>query len=579
MRQFLFPLLFSLLTFSLAASLHAQDSSPVPTLVPPTLVPTPQAETAPEAQPALSAAADIAASGILRVGVLYNDPPYSELTLRGEISGFDADLLRLMAAAWGSEIEFVQVTRLNALDKLNSGQVHAVASAIVHYRDLATAVDFSQSYLRGKQALLAAANSPYTTPAELSGQAIGYVLGSRSEKALTIWRDRLGKELNLRPYLTLDRGLAALTRSEIAGLVAEEQALLRLVADSAEDLKILDEPVLRESHAIAVKRQDAPMRQLLNRTLQILAGQGELDALYREYFPDFSQDALVLPLWSGIGEAASPEQFPAEIRYPAEAALPGILSRGRLRVAGHFDANGAATAGQKRLAELNRALVSEIAARWGVEIEMVAGAGDSSADLLSSGSVDLVVGVKPDWAQAGSLEYSAPYLQHGDRLMTRANSGIAGFNNLRGRIIGVLIGDPGARERAKAWADSINASVRFFQTTESGAAQTLLEHNNANAIYADSLALLAHLEANPNALRLTERWYSRSHYVFALPYNDPELRNLLNYTLQELMLDGALLRLSAPLMVADALPDFDVIPGFSHFAGLELAQREVEPGS
>ena len=195
---------------------------------------------------------------------------------------------------------------------------------------------------------------------------------------------------------------------------------------------------------------------------------------------------------------------------------------------------------------------------------------------MSKGAVDLVVGVKPDWSQAADLDFSAPYLLHGDRLMVRANSGIAGFNNLRGRIVGILIGDAGARDRAEAWADSINATVRFFRTTESGAALTLLDYNNANAIYADSLALLAHLEANPDALRLTERWYSRSFYTFALPYNDPDIRLLLDYTLQEFIVDGTLYRLTAPLIISDQLPDFDVIPGASQFAGVNLTASTAD---
>lgn len=569
-------LILALLTLTPATWPRAQVKTPVPTLAPPTLVPLPPRPETVDAMPSVSAVSEIAATGIFRVGVLYNDPPYSELTLRGEVSGFDADLLRLMADAWGSEIEFVQVTRLNALEKLNSGQVQVVASALVPYRDLAAAVDFSQSYLRGKQAMLVVESSPYTSPADLGDNVIGFVLGSRSEKALEVWRDRLGKDLQLRPYLTRDQALAGLTRAEMAGFVAEEQALQDLIADYADNFRILEAALAEESHAFAVRRQDAPMRQLLNRTLQFLAWQGELEALYREYFPNAEQDVDLLPLWDGIGEEVSPDQFPAEIRYPVEYALPGILSRGRLRVAGNVEASEAATTGQKRLAVLNRALASEIAARWGVELELVAGEVAAAADLLGGGSVDLVVGVKPDWAQAQSLDYSAPYLQHGDRLMTRANAGIAGFGNLRGRIIGVLSGDSGARERAQAWADSINASVRFFQTSEAGAALTLLEHRNANAIYADSLALLAHLEANPNALRLTDRWYSRSYYAFALPHNDPELRQLLEYTLQELMLDGTLRRLSGSLLVADELPDFDIIPGASQFAGLELTGQASE---
>ncbi|MCY3779475.1 MAG: transporter substrate-binding domain-containing protein [Chloroflexi bacterium] len=548
----------------------------MPTLMVPTLVPVIETGTPVDALPSISAVADIIDSSVFRVGVLYNDPPYSELTLRGEVSGFAADLLRKIANVWSSEIEFLQVTRLNALDKLNSGEVHAVASGLVRYRDLDAALDFSQTYLRGKQALMVSASSAYTAPVELSDQTIGYVLGSRTEKALDIWRNRLGRDLNLRPFLTLDRAVAALTRAEIAGLVAEEQALLRLAADAEDNVRLLDQPVVSESHAIAVRRQDAPMRLLLNHTLQFLANDGEIDVLFREYFPDATYNGDVITLWSGIGDQVSLDQYPAALHYPTSYALPRIKSRGVLRVGGLTDASQAATAGLRRLAELNLALVSEIASRWNVRLELVPTDPETAAQSLNSGAVDLVVGLKPDWAAAAAVEFSAPYLLHGDRLMVRTHSGIHGFSNLRGRIVGILIGDGSAQERAEAWADSINATVRFFRTTESGAAQTILDFNNANAIYADSLALLSHLEENPNSLRLTDRWYSRSFYSFALPYNDPDIRLLLDYTIQELIVDGTLYRLTAPLLVSDELPDFEIIPGMSRSAGINLSRAEAD---
>ncbi len=567
------------LILSLAPPQLAQDSPPAPTLAVPTLMPVAADPEPVDALAAVSAVAEIIESGVFRVGLLFNDPPYSELTLRGAVSGFNADLLRNIAKLWESEIEFIQVTRLNAIEKLNRGEAHAVASALVHYRDLDAAVDFSHTYLQGKQSLLVAADSPFATSADLVDQTIGYVLGTRSERVLAIWQDRLGNELSLRPYLTLDRAIAAVARAEVAGVLAEEQALLRLTADNGADLKLLDQSVVSEAHAFAVRRQDAPMRLLLNRSLQFLAREGELDVLFREYFPDAAYNGDIIALWSNIGDEVTPALFPTAIRYQSSYALPRILSRGVLRVAGVGDSTQAATAGQRRLTQLNLALANEIAARWSVNLELVPSDSSSAADLLNSGAVDLVVGLKPDWAGADALEYSMPYLLHGDRLMVRTNSGIAGFNNLRGRFVGVLIGDAASRDRAEAWADSINATVRFIQTTESGAAQTLLEFNNANAIYADSLALIEHLAANPNALRLTERWYSRSFYAFGLPYNDPDIRHLLDYTLQEFILDGTLYRLTAPLLVSDNLPDFEIIPGASQFAGINLSQAVADSGT
>lgn len=566
--SFLFAFIIALAMLAMAA---AQEQTPIPTLAVPTRVPA-EAIEAPIDGPALeSAVNDIISAGAFRVGVLYNEPPYSQFTLQGDLRGFDIDLLRLIAETWGSDIEFIHVTRENALDQLNRGQAHAIASAFLHYRHLDDQLEFSQSYLLGKQAMMVRADSPRQSLAELSGHRVGYVIGTRSETALSLWSARLDASLNLQFFLTLDRAFTALTVGEIEGLVAEEQALLRVAADYADRVRILDEAVLREPRAIAVRRHDISLRHLLSHSVQVLARDGRLLQLYQEYFPEAENALDAITLWDGIGEEISLSRYAGALRHPTRYRLPQLRQTGVLRVGGIAEAGQNSSASQAQLAALNLALVQELGRRWGLSVEIISSSVDEAIDLLASGAVDLVAGLKPDWGMANSMDFSAPYLLHGDRLMTPANSQIGGFNDLRGRIIGLIIGDEGARERAQAWADSINASVRYFLTRETGATLQLLEFNNANAIYADSLLLAPHLQASPEALRLTDRWYSRSYFAFGLPYNDLEFRLLVNYTIQELARDGTLESLSGALLLSDGLPDFEIAPGAARFAGINLA--------
>ncbi len=569
------PLLacFSLLcALLMAAPLLAQSGEPAPTLVPPTLVPSvagaPQA-----ALPTASAVAQIHASNIFKVGILYNAPPYSALTLQGEMRGFDVELLRLLAAEWGCELEFLQVTRQNAVNALVRGEVHAVATALAHYRDASSEVEFTQPYQIGSQVLLVRESSDYAAPNELANQAVGYVLGSRAETALELWRQRAGITLEPRRYLNLDRAFAALVAGEVEAIVGETQALLRAVGDYGELARLLEAPILQEPRAFAVRRHDFPLRQLLNRSIQLLAQQQKLQLLHREFFPDEAFPETAVTLWDGIGDEVSPMQFTAQIEYQQQYRLSRLFSSRVLRVGGISHGAGAESAAGARLSELHLALAREIAARWGLQLELVPSAAAEAATLLAAGAADLMLGLKPDWGLiASGIEFSSPYLLHGDRLMTRKSAGIRGFSDLRGRIIGILIGDDGAQARAQAWADSINASVRFFLSTESGAALTLLDYNNANAIYADSLALIPHLQANPDRLQVTTRWYSRGYYAAAISANDPDFRRLLNYTLQEMKADGTLFALAAPLLLSDELPAFAIVPGPAIFSGISLAR-------
>ncbi len=570
MIQILSPaiLLFAFLAAALGGM--AQDHTAVPRLSVPTLVPTSTSQAPEPALSRTSAVAHIAEKGELIAGLLFNEPPYSELSLQGELRGFDVEVLRLLAEIWEVDLQLAQVTRQNAIELLESGDVHVVASALVHYRELGEQVEFSQTYLLGKQGLMTRAGSDYAAPDALHNKKIGFVLGTRSETALGLWEARLGLALDKARYLTLDKALAALSRGDVEAIIGEEQDLLQVSRAYADEFRILEEPVLVEAHALAIKRQDASLRNLLNRSIQYLFAEDQLEDLFREYFPGQDYRAEIAQRWDNLGERPQPGQFPREITYPAQYTLPNLMGSRVLRVGGLIDDAQPNAQPEDKLALLNRALVEEIARRWDVSLEWIPSEPEAAFSLLQDGELDLVVGVKPDWRWTNTVDYAAPYLLHGDRLMVPANSSITGFNDLRGQWIGIMIDDETARDRAQAWADSINASVQFYQSRAAEAALNLLEFDNADAIYADSLALIPHLEASPNALKLTERWYSRSYYAFALRHNDLDFRLLLDYTLQELISDGTLRRLSAPLLLSDESLEYFVVPGASTFAGINL---------
>ena len=180
----------------------------------------------------------------------------------------------------------------------------------------------------------------------------------------------MNASLNLQQYWNLDLALAALDRGEVMGLVAAEQALLRLAAEYADRFRILDEAVAPEPRGFAIRRHDISLRHLLNRSIQLLDKDGSLQRLHQEYFPDGDSPAFTVTLWDGLGESVSPTQYAGELRYPAHLVLPRLLRSGVLRVGGIEDGAGASSAGQAQLAALNASLIREFGNRWSVTTEI-----------------------------------------------------------------------------------------------------------------------------------------------------------------------------------------------------------------
>src|SRR5688572_30382742 len=129
-------LLFLVMALSMSISVSAESVyQTAPTLVPPTLVPIID-DGSSDALPSESTVARVLRDGKVRVGLLYNNPPFGELNIRGEVSGFDADLARSMAEAWGVTFEPVQVTRQTAIQFVKNGTVDMLVASQIHRREL-----------------------------------------------------------------------------------------------------------------------------------------------------------------------------------------------------------------------------------------------------------------------------------------------------------------------------------------------------------------------------------------------------------------------------------------------------------
>lgn len=558
--------------------ISAQDT--VPTLVPPTLVPTP-ATSVIDALPSESAVARILRDAKVRVGILYNAAPFGLLNIRGEVSGMDADIARSLAEAWGVEVEFVQVTRQTALDMLTQGNVDFLAAAQVHHRRLDDQVEFSHTYYQGGQALMVRNDDGAAVLAHMDGRKVGVVKGTPAQEAVAAWQERTGINITVIEYLTIDQGLTALVAQEIDGLVGSIIQLRALLQPGV--VKILDEIVMPEPYAIAMRRQDVSLRNLVNRSLQHLAQNSRLNEIYQANFPGSTYPPGLIATWENLGDdAPKPDQFPPEITIPQQYVIPRIQGGQPVRVAGLPNAPAEdAVESEKRLYALNRGVVEALVGRWGGTVEFVPDSAANALDLVASGQADLAVGVRPDWAWADRVDFTSAYFLHGDRLLVEKDGREESFNELRGGFwVGVFGSEPGAADKVNQLASSVNTSVNIFtMVREQDVPSYILEEENADVAFGDSLKLIPHVQALPDEFRLAIRcpncdpWYSRINVAFAVPRNDIDFRLLVEYTLQELHQDGTLDTLLQPVMLPEDRLKFDVWPGDSTYMGFALFKR------
>ncbi len=572
----IYPFLISLFFVLTITPSLAQDD-PVPTLVPPTPIPV-QATGEPDFILSESTIARLQRDGVVRVGILYNEIPFGQFTIQGDVSGFDADLARLLAETWELEIEFVQVTRQNRFELLSNGTVDMLLAAVAHERELDARFEFSQTYRLGAQVIMVEAESPVASIFNLGGQPVGYVVGTEGQVALSNWIASSNVQVQAQAYLTYDEMLAALFGGEVVAIAGRDTRLLRTAFSVLDAVQILETPLQEEAFGIVMLRQDLHFRNLMNRTLQYLASdadlnqQSTLEQLHAEYFPNDDFPYAALPVYNNVGdEAPAPSQFPTDVPLPQIYAASNIINNRVLRVAGVPNPDTLPPE-QFALASVNRALVEQMAVRWGVTVQYVEG---DAIQAIANGQADIAAGISPDWNTAANVDFSQPYLQHGRRLMYPEGRDLDRLGDLltTSRVVATIRGDDGAFELAEAWGEAVNIfNMRPFETTIEGAADTILEDNNALVVFADSLLILPIVRNNPDDLAIGPTWYDRQFLTLALPQNDIDFRRLVNYTLQEMLRDGSLTTLAAPaLPEGERAPSIGIWSGSSDYLGLNLA--------
>ncbi|MBE0688634.1 MAG: transporter substrate-binding domain-containing protein [Anaerolineae bacterium] len=414
------------------------------------------------------------------------------------------------------------------------------------------------------------------TLADMANRRVGVVVGTRAEEAVAYWQRRSGITVTVQLYLTIDQAVVALVNSEVDGVVANRIRVVRALTQPG-IARALDEPVMPEPYAIAVRRQDVNLRNLVDKTLQFLETSGKLNDIHRANFNNaaFPNDGWIN--WANVGEEAPhPDQFGMDMPFPPQYVIPRMQGDNTLRVAGLSEPPADAPESDRRIVATGRAIVAAMAGRWGVNIVYV----DGGVEQVAGGAADLAAGVQADWNLAGQVDFTDAYAMRGEMLMVPANSGINSFADLRSRIVGVFAAESGAADRVAQLAQSQSAIIRntFSILREQDAAFGMLVDQNYNAVFGDSVRLLPHVQAQPDQVRLVENngepfWYSRRYLHFAVPRNDIDFRLLVEYTLQEMALDGSLAPLLANIVPGDELPPIDIWPGASEYLGYDLSFR------
>ncbi len=139
----------------------------------------------------------IESSGVLRVGMLVDFPPFGLLNTQGKPAGYDADVAAQLAKYLGTKLQIVPVTGPNRIPYLLSGQVDVLVASLGITPERAKRVDFSRPYAGIEIMVYGKKGLKVKDGAGLAGHTVGVTRASTQDTAVT---RVAGKGTNIRRF-------------------------------------------------------------------------------------------------------------------------------------------------------------------------------------------------------------------------------------------------------------------------------------------------------------------------------------------------------------------------------------------
>jgi len=128
---------------------------------------------------------NIIKSGIVRVAVPDNFPPFGDVGPDTKLHGYDIDMAGLIADALGVKLDLVPVSSTNRIPYLTDGKADLLISSLGKDPDREKLIDFSIAYAPFFSGVFGPDNIAVAKPEDLTGKTIAVTRDSIEDAALT----------------------------------------------------------------------------------------------------------------------------------------------------------------------------------------------------------------------------------------------------------------------------------------------------------------------------------------------------------------------------------------------------------
>jgi polar amino acid transport system substrate-binding protein len=203
-------------------------------------------------------------------------PPF-EYYEKGELTGFDIELAKLIAKELGKECVFENMTFSTILAAIKSGTADAGISTITITEERKQNIDFSDPYYTESLSMVYHKNNPIDEKAKVNGRKIACQMGSTME----IWLKTAAKNVQLTAMDHNNQAIEALKSGLVEGVLVDS---VQAVAFCEKNPGLAHAVIAKADTGYGIALQKgSPLTAQINQALKVLITKGELQKLIKKW--------------------------------------------------------------------------------------------------------------------------------------------------------------------------------------------------------------------------------------------------------------------------------------------------------
>ena len=218
---------------------------------------------------------EVKKAGKLTVATSPDFPPFESLE-GNEVVGIEVDILTLIAAELGVELEIIQMDFDSVLLGVQSAKYDCGMSGITASEDRKQNMLFTTPYYNAAQVIVVKEGSAITGKADLEGKAISVQTGTTADAGCT------DAGYNVQAFAANADAKAALTTGKVDAWVVDNLTAIQMV-EEGDGLVILEEYMTEEPYAFAFAFGSEDLVAEIDSILTKLINDGTVAAIFAEY--------------------------------------------------------------------------------------------------------------------------------------------------------------------------------------------------------------------------------------------------------------------------------------------------------